>query len=463
MEGRPRNDLSPMRTLSPLLTLLLAAPLATAQDADDFHPVLKGARGFGVDGPIARDTPILRVTTTDAKGDGSLHAAVVRAHGHGGGIVVFEISGVIDVESAFPSSYLAVEASDLWIAGQTAPPPGIFVRGGMLMSGRDFLVQHIGVYRPAQKRRESDTMSLHGTNRGAPPGRAVFDHVALWGANDGNLDIALYAGGSVTVQHSILAAPLRGGHPKAVGHNFNSLIYGSKGAPARMTYRLNLFSTACDRQPLSSFDELVIVNNVYYNRQPKVGRYIYLRNGYQNDHVSRNSIVGNVFWDTSREFARLPILLRPPGSGDGGFSVESRIFLADNAWNLTDPAVARDPWRQLVYASGNPRDPILASEPPVWNRDLDPLPSYRVLRTVRQHVGPRPAERIPFLEKMTAEIGREPTHGFPTRLEEIDGELLGLEENRRAFEVPEEPHAVQDDGYTNLEHRLFEMAAEVEG
>jgi len=29
--------------------------------------------------------------------------------------------------------------------------------------------------------------------------------------------------------------------------------------------------------------------------------------------------VGNVFWDTSEEFARLPILLRPPSASDGQF------------------------------------------------------------------------------------------------------------------------------------------------
>lgn len=381
----------------------------------------------------------------------------------GGGIVVFETSGVIDVEAAFANSYLKVEASNLWIAGQSAPAPGIFVRGGIIMSGRDFLVQHIGVYRPAQKHRESDTMSLHGTNRGTAPGRAVFDHVALWGANDGNLDIAQYGGGSVTVQHSIIAAPMRGGHPKAEGHNFNSLIYGSRIGIARATLRNNLYSTASDRQPLSSMDELVMVNNVLYNRQPLVGRYIYLRNAYQNGNASKNSIVGNVFWDTSKKFARLPILLRPPKANDGRFLPESRIYLKDNYWNLTNPHVSSNPWKQLVYASGNPRNPILAKTAPTWNRGLAPLPSSVVLEEIRKHVGPRPAERIPFFKQLTDEMGAKPTHGFPKSLADIHGELLGLEENRHRFVEPSDPHALETNGYTRLENMLFRMADKLEG
>jgi len=432
-------------------------------ESPGIRPVIPGARGFGVEGPIARNRSILRVTNTKGQGEGSLHAALLSAHENGGGIVVFETSGVIDVEAAFGNGYLVVEASNLWIAGQTAPEPGIFVRGGFLMYGRDFLVQHIGAYRSAKTQRECDTMSLHGTNRGAAPGRAVFDHVALWGANDGNLDIARYGGGSVTVQHSIIAAPMLGGHPKAVGHNFNSLIYGSSTGIARITMRNNLFSTARDRQPLSSMEELVMVNNVLYNREPLVGRYIYLRNAYQNRNSSKNSIVGNVFWDTSDEFARLPILLRPAGAKDGRFMPESRIYLADNYWNLTDPPVSDDPWGQLVYHSGIPRDPILVESAPVWNRGLIALPSGAVLEEVRKNVGPRPAQRIRFIEQLTAEMGRAPTHGFPKSLADIKGELLGLEENRRPFEEPTDPHGLEENGYTHLENLLFDMAREIEG
>jgi hypothetical protein len=120
------------------------------------------------------------------------------------------------------------------------------------------------------------------------------------------------------------------------------------------------------------------------------------------------------------------------------------------------------PW--LVWNSGNPRDPILVAEPPVWNDGLEALPSSEVLEAVRGSVGPRPAERLPFFEMLTDEMGGVPEHGHPTTLEEIDGELLGLTLRHRTFRAPDLPRT---GGSTHRRgerlNLLFRMAREVEG
>ena len=61
---------------------------------------------------------ILRVTNLNAAGPGSFRAAV---EAEGPRIVVFEVGGVIDLDS----SSIRIKNPFLTIAGQTAPSPGI--------------------------------------------------------------------------------------------------------------------------------------------------------------------------------------------------------------------------------------------------------------------------------------------------------------------------------------------------
>lgn len=138
------------------------------------------------------------------------------------------------------------------------------------------------------------------------------------------------------------------------------------------------------------------------------------------------------------------------------------VVEASNLWIAGQSAPSPDPRSLLVWDSGRPKDPILTDRPPVWNPGLEALPSSEVLEAVRRNVGPRPAARVPFMKELTAEIGKEPTHGFPTDLAGIGGELRGLRSSRRTLKLPEDPHALEENGYTRIENLLFEMAREVE-
>lgn len=84
---------------------------------------------------------LLRVTTLDADGPGSLLEAI-RAKGPR--IIVFEVGGVIDLNR----TTLRIREPDLTIAGHTAPSPGVtLVRGGIEI-GQDcqnIVIQHLAV------------------------------------------------------------------------------------------------------------------------------------------------------------------------------------------------------------------------------------------------------------------------------------------------------------------------------
>src|SRR5438094_249582 len=94
-------------------------------------------RPLPVNGGI--DGVVLRVTTLDADGPGSLRNALEDDRPR---LVVFEVGGVIDLSG----QSLIVTNPHLTIAGQTAPDPGItIIRGGLTIETHDAAVEHIAV------------------------------------------------------------------------------------------------------------------------------------------------------------------------------------------------------------------------------------------------------------------------------------------------------------------------------
>ena len=82
---------------------------------------------------------VLRVTSLASKGKGTLRAALWQK---GPRLIVFEVGGVIDLEM----KGLDVTDPQVFIAGQTAPAPGItLIRGGLSIESNQTVVQHISV------------------------------------------------------------------------------------------------------------------------------------------------------------------------------------------------------------------------------------------------------------------------------------------------------------------------------
>ena len=113
------------------VSLLLGVVPAFAQ-----LPVFPGAAGFGTNTPAGRGGTVYKVTNLNASGAGSLNACTDAS---GPRVCIFEISGTISL-----TSDINVTNPYLTIAGQTAPSPGITLRGAALrISASDVLVQHI--------------------------------------------------------------------------------------------------------------------------------------------------------------------------------------------------------------------------------------------------------------------------------------------------------------------------------
>ena len=198
------------RILTSLASLAVALSTAAATQA---LPVIPGASGYGTDTPAGRGGAVIKVTNTNSSGTGSLKACIDAT---GPRTCVFEVSGVIrnTIDLVIRNDYLT-------IAGQTAPSPGIMLRGAALtIHASDILIQHIRI------RTGDDTVGPDPSNRDSlkiegssthPVKNIVIDHCSFswavdelastWGPND-----------NITFSNNIFAEPLNLSiHPKDDG------------------------------------------------------------------------------------------------------------------------------------------------------------------------------------------------------------------------------------------------------
>lgn len=202
---------------------LLAATLSLNVSSPAVQ-LLPGVYGYGLNrGTLAspvnsagfgEDSDIIYVTNTNNSGAGSLRAALADTSDDPR-VIVFTTSGVITLESN-----LTLARGNRTIAGQTAPWPGITIRGASLIIGKDnVLVQHLRI-RPGDEFNGVDTHNRDavrvegGTNLDPEKGtvynpveNVVFDHctfswtldeaVSLWNTWD-----------AVTFNRCIFAEPL---------------------------------------------------------------------------------------------------------------------------------------------------------------------------------------------------------------------------------------------------------------
>ena len=110
----------PFLCFSLLLTTFCA--VASAQQL-----AFPGAEGFAAYATGGRGGTVYHVTNLNASGPGSLADAVSRS----GRIVVFDVGGVINITNASITL-----ASNLTIAGQTAPGEGITIYGGRVIASK---------------------------------------------------------------------------------------------------------------------------------------------------------------------------------------------------------------------------------------------------------------------------------------------------------------------------------------
>ena len=423
------------------------APLANAV------PVLPGAIGHGITTPAGRGGAVHRVTNLNASGAGSLKACVDAT---GPRVCVFEVSGTIRLPDD-----LTLRNRYLTIAGQTAPSPGITLRGaGLLVKTSDVLVQHIRV-RPGDDATgeppiNRDALKIEAPSTG-PISNVVIDHCTFtWSVDE--IASAWQYWDNISLLNNIFAEPLHDSiHPEG-RHGFGVLIGPVNG---NATLAGNLFANMQSRNPMTAATRTVIVNNLIYNWGNTA---VDLQS---RGDVTQNSVVGNVFVrgpDTAGDHAVVGLRADSATLRPG-----ARVFLADNL----APGSTSDAWSVAgaIYGSLSLTS-FRSTSPLAWPAGMTTLPTSD--NVVREHVlrysGARPADRdsvdrriVDQTRNGTGRIINCVASNGTSRCERNGGGWPSLAENRRTLTLPENPNTVTASGYTNLELWLQRMAAQVEG
>ncbi len=279
--------------------------------------VIPGVAGFGAGTPAGRGGRVYRVTNLNTSGAGSLKECVDAA---GPRVCVFEVSGTIHL-----TGDLHIWNPNITIAGQTAPSPGIMLRGAALnISASDVLVQHIRI------RVGDDATGPDPNNRDALKIEStsgirniVVDHCSLSWAVDETLTL-WDRWDNVTLTNNIISEGLHDSIMTSVEPGGYGLLVGP--TDGRVTIVGNLLAHIAERNPLSRGQQMVFVNNVVYNR---ANMDVDLQS--EDGRVTNNSVVGNVFIrgpDYTRSENK-PVLLRTDAMH--GVPRGSKVYLADNA------------------------------------------------------------------------------------------------------------------------------------
>jgi hypothetical protein len=442
---------------------LLALGL-TAIGASTAHavPVIPGAAGYGIETPAGRGGTVYKVTNLSATGAGSLKACV---DGTTARVCVFEVSGTIRL-----TEDLKIRNSRITIAGQTAPSPGIMIRGAAIrIQASDVLIQHLRVRAgddvngPNPDNR--DSLKIEGTLE-KPVRNIVIDHcsfswaldetASVWGPHD-----------NITFSNNIFAEPLNESlHPDYDGggvmkHGFGVLI--GTAANSSVTMVGNLMAHQVERNPLSRAAEFVFVNNVVYGATV---RELDLQS--EQSRVTKSSVVSNVFVQgpIHSETAK-PIFVRT--SGTFKLVSGSRVYVYDNSAPESGSS-----YSALVLLAGGDVISGLMSQTtaPVWNSGLvaRPTASSGVYNNVLKFAGARPADRdvvdkriVSSVQNRNGQIINCVASNGTTRCNKNAGGWPYIAQNVRRLTLPTNHSTITSNGYTNLENWLHSMDLNVAG
>lgn len=174
-----------MKTLATFTTLCLLVAGTTA--AADMAPpaqtlAFPSAQGFGALASGGRGGAVYHVTNLNDEGSGSFRDAVSNP----GRTIVFDVGGVIRINSRLQV------ASDITIAGQTAPGDGITVYGERVAFSDNNIVRYVRFHGSIDMPRGGCTLIIDNLKN------AIFDHVSVaWGRWDnlhikGTSDVTLH-------------------------------------------------------------------------------------------------------------------------------------------------------------------------------------------------------------------------------------------------------------------------------
>lgn len=227
---------------------------------EDALKAFPGVEGYGAYAKGGRGGRVYHVTTLDHDGEGSLTYGLEKVQG--ARTIVFDVGGVIDLTSlGRPISIKGEKYSNVTIAGQTAPYPGITLKGYGLSvsSAHDVIIRNIkiriGDVLADNELYQSDPLGIGGSRQ------VVVDHCTLhWAIDMGFRTTGEY----VTISNSIIGKALYLNSPHEKGaHPYVGMI--NEGA-RKVTFAKNFVGDSNQRSPrITDADWIDSYNCLLYN------------------------------------------------------------------------------------------------------------------------------------------------------------------------------------------------------
>lgn len=353
-----------------LLALALAA-LTPSVFAADQAPALPmaGARTSGGD-----NGRLIKVTNLHDSGPGSLRQAVATP---GARKIVFAVGGNIHLERS-----LIVDHPGMTIAGETAPSPGITLRGSTLrIKASDVIVRHLRIRvgdGPGEKPEDRDGIAILGSPKGTRiVENVLIDHCSVSWAIDEGISTWFDGVRNVTIRNSIVAETLnRSIHPKQP-HSMGVLVGGKS---RNVLIHRNLMAHNGFRNPVFSPDATgAVLNNLIYN--PGFNA-VHVYGGPADKGPTLMSVVSNlvIAGPSTRPAVKF--------FSKHGVTPGTRIYFAGNAAEGTAAFETRSP--ELDALAFNP----LVPTPPVgWPKEIEVVPATALPSLLTPDVGARPWDR----------------------------------------------------------------------
>ncbi|MDR2473371.1 MAG: hypothetical protein LBD53_07430 [Tannerella sp.] len=324
------------------------------------------------------DMKVIKVTNLNPSGEGSLVWAV---NNQGPRIIVFEVGGVIDMNR----TSIKINNPYVYIAGQTAPEPGItIVKGGFDIKGHDVIIRHVCVRPgdcglPPASGWEEDALTTVGAYN------VLIDHCSFTWATDENLtasgprhDGADKTSHDITFSNCIIAEGLFKSTHSKVNHSMGTLIHDYCN---NVAITGNLYAHNNQRNPMLKPNASAwIVNNLVYAPGSGAIHASYPAEEYAEHpdslRLAKASVIANV--------------LIPAADGKKDYFVKGKMsaYLYDNMIITGYGEKTGDKNDRIVS-----KDVEILTEKPLNIDDYQIIPAEKVVEEVLRRAGARPANR----------------------------------------------------------------------
>ncbi|MDA3854811.1 MAG: hypothetical protein PF569_01030 [Candidatus Woesearchaeota archaeon] len=408
-------------------------------------PVIPQENGFGIETQAGREGEIYRVTNLNSSGEGSLRDCINSKESR---ICIFEISGTIYI-----NDNLNIKNPYITIAGQTAPSPGITLKGaGIAIQTHDVLIQHLRI-RVGDSSNGPDPENRDAILIGSNSNEVyniVVDHISASWAIDEIISTwsEKYLIYNITISNSIFSEALfNSKHPDGkhsmgvlIGKNSNNIILKN-----------NIFAHNSARNPLIRDDStnIIILNNLIYNSGTSSKNKIYFGSRGSKNIPLNASVIGNIYIPKTNEDSLNNIYIEEESSSD------MKLYLKDNLVPLSNKS---NDW-ETVYGRNDPS--IRVDTPPIWNANLKTIPVSIVKENNLQYSGARPLDRDIVDERIIVDIIKK--EGEIIDSQNDVGGWPNLTINKLKLATPKNPNNDDDnDGYTNIEEWLHSYSYNIE-